>query len=296
MTNVPDGLVLVNKPEGITSFQTLTVIKTRLKTRKVGHTGTLDKFAAGLLPVLTGRMTRLAPVFNDLDKSYLATVILGEQTDTLDPEGTVIDRKEIPEFSQIESAIRSLTGEIDQLPPAYSAVHIGGRRAYRLARSGLIPILKPRRVIVRRLEVIEYDPPQLLMRVDCSKGTYIRSLARDLGREAGSCAFVSSLIRTRVGRFRIEDAVSPDDFDPANNLRPAFEFLQDIDRIKAATLKEDHVPKAGQGSPLTDNFFLESSLSDGSYAIFDRLHNLVALAFREKGRFKYRAVLMRKEE
>ncbi|MDR3160470.1 MAG: tRNA pseudouridine(55) synthase TruB [Spirochaetaceae bacterium] len=209
----PSGFLLLRKEEGITSFQSLHWVKKALSTGKVGHTGTLDKFAAGLLLVLAGRAVKLTPWFSGCDKWYEGIVRFGEETDTLDPEGRVIARGEVPARDALEAALPRFRGTIAQTPPAYSAVRIGGERASRLARSGVAVEMKERAVSIYALELLSYEPPLASIRVHCSKGTYIRSLARDIALEAGSRAHLVSLERTGSALFRLEDAVAPENLD-----------------------------------------------------------------------------------
>lgn len=292
MSEMQQGLVLLDKPPGITSFQALKTIKTGLKTQAVGHTGTLDKFASGLLLVLTGKLTRLSKLFSDMDKTYRVVITFGKATDTLDPEGSVVAEMEVPQLKALEPAIKKLTGPIDQMPPDYSAIHVGGKRAYQIARTGKKPVLKPRKVVIHRIEILNYDPPRLELSVDCSKGTYIRSLARDLALTANSCAFVNQLRRTRVGGFHIEDAIALNAFNPDLDIIPPSRFMKKISSIHSIAIKENILERVRNGYPLKDAFFPESPLSEGLYAVFDRSENLIAIVSKKNGRFHYQAVLL----
>jgi len=200
-------LILLNKKPGITSFDALRDIKRLLGTGKVGHTGTLDKFAEGLLLILAGRALKLSRWFTNCDKQYEGTICFGTETDTLDPEGAVIANAPLPSREEVENVFSQFTGEIEQAPPAYSAIRIGGKRASALARGGDIPEMKKRPVSIYRLELLSWDPPYAKIFVHCSSGTYIRSLARDLAIAAGSRGYLAGLLRTKVGEFRIEEAV-----------------------------------------------------------------------------------------
>jgi tRNA pseudouridine55 synthase len=173
----------------------------------VGHTGTLDKFASGLLLVLTGRALKLSPWFDGCDKHYEGTICFGAETDTLDPEGPVIAEAPPPDRHVLEGALSQFRGAILQAPPAYSAVHVDGKRAHELARAGEAPEMKKRRVTIHALELLSYEPPLARIFVHCSKGTYIRSLARDLALAAGSRAHLAALKRTRIAGFHLEDAL-----------------------------------------------------------------------------------------
>jgi len=197
------GIILLNKKPGITSFDALRDIKRALGTGKVGHTGTLDKFAQGLLVVLAGRALRLSKWFSHCDKQYTGRIHFGIETDTLDPEGFVTAGAALPDREKIKEILIQFTGEIMQEPPAFSAIHVNGQRASNLARSGQVPQMKKRPVSVYKLELLSWQPPFAEIFVHCSSGTYIRSLARDIALAAKSRAHLCALTRTQVGGFSI---------------------------------------------------------------------------------------------
>ncbi|HVX48051.1 MAG TPA: tRNA pseudouridine(55) synthase TruB [Candidatus Saccharimonadales bacterium] len=212
---MPD-ILLVDKPAGWTSFDAVNYVRKLIaraegkKPRqiKVGHTGTLDPFATGLLVLLVGREnTRRAGELAKLDKSYEVTLRLGAVSSTGDPEGeikAVSDTK--PEEKTLEEALKRFTGQIEQVPPAYSAVKIDGRRAYKLAREGKEVKIEPRKVTINRLELLDYAYPQAKLIADVSSGTYIRSLVQDIGEALGTGAYTTELRRTRIGDFSVADA------------------------------------------------------------------------------------------
>lgn len=205
------SILLIDKKPGITSFAALRETK-RCIDPKTGHIGTLDKFASGLLVVLTGSMTHLNPVFSELDKSYEATFRFGVETDTLDPDGTIVQTGEGIDPSRLDEVIRSqFLGEIDQTPPRYSAVHVGGERASKLMRRGKSVEMPHRKVTIHDFQVAEADARTLKARITVSKGTYIRSIARDLAAAMGSCGMVTALRRTRLGPYSVDEAVGCDD-------------------------------------------------------------------------------------
>lgn len=211
-----DGIVLLAKRSGCTSFSALWQVKNSLETKKIGHTGTLDSFADGLLVVLAGRYTHLVPYITNCDKEYIARMHFGYQTETLDPLGKVVSESPLPSLYDLKKAFTLFNGQIDQVPPAYSAIHIQGQRASDRIRRGEEITLPSRKVIIRELELLSYQfstssegREQLLwadIRVLCSKGTYIRSLARDIAQQAGSSATLTALRRTRIGPFSLEAA------------------------------------------------------------------------------------------
>ncbi len=203
----PEGIFLVDKPAGVTSFQLLAPIKKAYNT-KVGHGGTLDKFATGLMIVLLGRWTRLADLFSGLDKSYLGTVLFGEETDTLDPEGEVIRTAPVPTKELVLQEISVMQGAVQQIPPAYSAIHINGKRAWRRVRDGEIFDMPTRSIHIYQMGLNLWNPPCAQIEVHCSKGTYIRSIARDLGNRTDSAARLEQLRRLSIGAFSVEEAVT----------------------------------------------------------------------------------------
>jgi len=201
---VNSGLILLDKKPGVTSFDALRDVKRALGTGKVGHTGTLDKFAEGLLLVLSGRALKLGQWFSNCDKQYIGTIQFGIETDTLDPEGEPIAQASPPSREAVEQVLSQFTGAIMQAPPAFSAIHINGKRASALARSGEAPVMEKRPVHIYRLELIGWDSPFARIFVHCSSGTYIRSLARDIALAAGSRAHLCALARTQIAGFNME--------------------------------------------------------------------------------------------
>jgi tRNA pseudouridine55 synthase len=266
-------------------------LKRSLGTRRIGHTGTLDKFATGLLIVLIGKYTKLADMFSGLDKRYRATLVFGRTTDTLDPEGEVIGEGPLPTLPRIEAAAGRLSRTIDQIPPAYSAVHVGGRRAYRIARSGGDPALQPRQVTVYRIEIVDYRPPELDIIVECSKGTYVRALARDLGNLSGSCAYLSSLRRTKIGPYDVEEAVPADASFGPSLLAGSIQRLSRLTGIGTLTVKDTAVAGVRNGQKLKGSLFKDEPQSDGLYTLLDPTGNLLALATRDRGEYHYKMVL-----
>jgi tRNA pseudouridine55 synthase len=206
-------VLLVNKPLEWTSFDVVNKLRYRLKIKKIGHAGTLDPLATGLLIVCVGKMTKRIEEFMGLEKEYTGTMILGQTTPSHDLETPVSEMKDISHLTelQIRAAALPLTGKISQLPPIHSAIRIGGKRAYAYARKGHDIELQPREVEVREFEIQNITLPEITFRVVCSKGTYIRSLVRDFGERLGVGAYMSALCRTRIGPFLLEDAINIDD-------------------------------------------------------------------------------------
>ncbi|WP_308687177.1 tRNA pseudouridine(55) synthase TruB, partial [uncultured Treponema sp.] len=206
--NKVSGVMLYAKTPGITSFSSLWSIKHALKTEKVGHTGTLDSFAEGLLVVLSGNLTHLVPHITSFTKTYQAVVCFGKETDTLDPTGDVIKTGAAASKEQIESALKKFTGAVLQVPPVYSALHVDGKRASDLVRGGNEIHLESRQVFVYKNELLDFKEPSendscsyALLEIVCSKGTYIRALARDIASSLGTCAHLCALRRTKVSQL-----------------------------------------------------------------------------------------------
>jgi tRNA pseudouridine(55) synthase len=203
----------------MTSFAALGTIKRALGTKKVGHTGTLDSFATGLLVVLVGPLTHLVSHIIAFDKTYIATIRFGAETDTLDPTGVVVREAPLPSQAAVCDALPLFLGPITQVPPAYSAIHVDGKRASDLMRSGTTPEMTPRAVTVHQIAIQDVRDEgaggllEAVIEVRCSKGTYIRSLARDIGNAAGSAAHLAGLRRTAVGDFRVEEGLDTADAD-----------------------------------------------------------------------------------
>ena len=208
MSGRPEGLLLVDKPAGITSHDVVLLVRRIYGEKSIGHLGTLDPFATGLLVLLLGRSTRLANFIVTEPKHYDATIRFGSETDTDDCTGTVVREAPVPSIAAINEAIPDLTGLITQLPPAYSAKSVDGVRAYDAARTGELLDLKPVQVNVAAWTVGALRGSDLDVSIVCGTGTYIRSLARDLGRMTGSAAHLASLRRTRSGPFDVRDAFS----------------------------------------------------------------------------------------
>ncbi|MEW5917821.1 MAG: tRNA pseudouridine(55) synthase TruB, partial [Gemmatimonadota bacterium] len=275
------GLILIDKPVGLTSQQAVQRVRRALGVERAGHTGTLDPFATGLLLVLLGRATRLAAYVVDEPKEYEATVRFGVETDTDDSTGTATRVASAPSEGSIARGVALLTGAIEQTPPAFSAKHVAGRRAYALARRGASLQLAPVQVRVERWTILAQTADTLRVRITCSGGTYIRALARDLGRLTGSAAHCAELRRTRCGPFAVSDAVTPDAAQPGDVLPPA---------IAVRDLPTQAVDAAGalgvaHGRPIA------ATIDGARSALVDAEGNLVAIAERADNHWHPRVVL-----
>lgn len=250
-----DGWLILDKDEGLSSSQAVGRVKGLLGAAKAGHAGTLDPLASGVLPVGLGEATKAMPFIVDSSKDYEFEIQWGQSRDTDDREGAVIARSDkTPDLTAIDAALPGFTGRIQQVPPTYSAIKTAGRRAYAVARAGGVPELAPRTVEIHRLERIGHDPEarrtRLFMR--CGKGTYVRSLARDLGHVLQSCAYVAYLRRLRVGPFCAEHAISLEklaalrqDNAARRAVLPVMTALDDIPALAVTRAEADRL-KSGQ--------------------------------------------------
>lgn len=290
------GWLVLDKPVGMTSTQAVSVVKRLFGAQKAGHAGTLDPLASGALPIGLGEATKAMPQVTDGAKTYRFTIRWGAETDTDDAEGRTVETSDHrPTRQDIEAALPAFTGEIEQIPPAFSAVKISGERAYDLARSGEEVVLKARPVTIDRFELIStVDADHAEFEVDCGKGTYVRALARDLGRALRCLGHVSSLRRTRVGAFTETEAVSLAEVEAAAAesrdaalalLRPVETALQDLPALNvsssdAARLRQGQaVLIRGRDAPI---------LTGPLYAVSKG--TLVALGEVEQGEFRPRRI------
>jgi len=219
LKNVVSGVLVVDKPVGLTSHDVVQIIRRGTGIRRAGHTGTLDPRASGVLVILIGPAVRLSEYVSASDKRYQATIRLGSSTDTYDSEGIITSTAEVGDISEenFDEILQKFVGEMEQVPPPYSAIKVKGRKAYEMARKGEDVELEPRIINVYSLEILEWAPPEAVIDVYCSSGTYVRSLANDLGKEMGTGAHLVGLRRTKSGRFTLRDAV------PLRRLQEAFD-------------------------------------------------------------------------
>jgi tRNA pseudouridine55 synthase len=286
-TATPDvgGLLLVDKPASITSHDVVAIVRRVVGSQRVGHTGTLDPFATGLLVVLVSRGTRLIPYIDGEPKVYDATIRFGAETDTDDATGETIRESEVPDDRAIEVAVAQLTGAIDQVPPSYSAKKVAGTRAYAAARRGVALDLDPSRITVHRWELGSRAGADLAARVTCSGGTYIRALARDLGRLTNSAAHLATLRRVQSGCFLVDDAYTLAQLRAGDfKMQP----LRDaIPSIPTRRLAEPELTRVLHGNAIVANGEPLAS----RVALIDDEKALVAIAEREGDALRPKLVL-----
>jgi tRNA pseudouridine55 synthase len=290
-----DGIVVVAKPAGPTSHDIVALVRRLAATKRVGHGGTLDPFASGVLPVFLGHATRVVEYHLGDRKAYRATVCFGASSTTEDLEGelTPADDGTAPSREAVEAALSELTGTISQRPPAYSAIKVGGRRAYAMARAGETVLLPTREVTIHRLELVAWDGsdpdrPVAILDVTCSAGTYVRALARDLGEAVGSAAYLGALTRTASGPFRLEDAVALDDLRSSTAESPAglLEYVKPLDTgldaFPVVVLTDEESAAIARGQFVRPAGGLPAGAEH--YRLRDAAGRLLAIASAEGGR------------
>ncbi|MBO7333841.1 MAG: tRNA pseudouridine(55) synthase TruB [Lachnospiraceae bacterium] len=225
-----NGIINVYKEKDYTSFDVCALLRGILKTKKVGHTGTLDPNAEGVLPVCIGNATKLCDFFTDKEKEYVAEFELGKRTDTLDIWGEVLEKREpVVSVEELKNAILSFTGGYEQVPPMYSAKKVNGQKLYDMARDGKTIERKPVFVDIKEIGILDISYPKAKIRVRCGKGTYIRSLCEDIGKKCGELAYMTSLIRTRVSGFSIDSAVKLSDITRLRDEGRIEEYIMPVD-------------------------------------------------------------------
>lgn len=227
-----NGIINIYKEAGFTSFDVVAKMRGILRERKIGHTGTLDPDATGVLPVCVGNGTKLVELFTDHEKEYIAELILGVCTDTQDMSGEIL--KEAPVAvteEQVREAVKSFVGEYMQIPPMYSAIKVNGKKLYELAREGKEVERQPRKVSFKEIEILSMELPVVKIRVVCSKGTYIRTLCNDIGEKLGCYGAMKSLLRTRVGMFLLEDAVTLEELEALRDAGALDKVLRSPDSV-----------------------------------------------------------------
>ncbi len=256
-----NGVINVLKPPGMTSSDVVVYLRAKLGVRKVGHTGTLDPEAAGVLPICLGKATRISDYLMHQDKVYRCGMKLGIQTDTSDLTGKVTARTDqFPEEKQIMESMMSYLGESDQVPPMHSAIKMGGKKLYQLARQGVTLEVPPRRIRIQQIRLLSFHPPDSIQfEVSCSKGTYIRALCRDIGNDLGCGAVMSFLIRTGTGPFFIQKSSSLDEILLAMKQGYLFRLIQPMEKVldpilPAIFLKEESYEKIRHGNSVGVEF------------------------------------------
>jgi tRNA pseudouridine55 synthase len=247
-----DGIALVDKVEGMTSFGVVKALRRILNVKKAGHTGTLDPLATGVLPICVGEATKVAGMLLADRKTYLATGLFGRTTDSLDVTGEILSEKDVPEISaaQFEGILEDFRGEIEQIPPAFSAIKVDGQRAYAKARRGEEVKLKPRRVVIHRLTVLKLELPYFEIEVDCSKGTYIRSLVADIGERFGCGATLSALRRLQSSGFSVDRCVTLAELEASPDTHELLSVDEAVGYLPHVQITENDEVQIRHGQPV----------------------------------------------
>lgn len=283
------GFLNVYKPKGITSHDVVSALRRITKVKQIGHTGTLDPFAEGVLPICIGKATRLIEYLDD-DKAYTGTIQLGSSTTTYDLEGEEVnfsDKKVT--LNEIEAALDKFRGEIDQLPPIYSAIKVNGKKLYDYAREGKEVKIEPRRVNISKLEILEYDETnrRLTLHIECSKGTYIRSIAHDLGTELTTFGHLVKLVRVKAGMFEVNNAVSLEHIQTKEDVEKL--LIAPLKKLNYMTyeLNKNELVKVSNGTAIMPS----KELPENSLILLTSQERLIAAAKMTKGLLRCLKVL-----
>jgi len=279
--DVKSGVILIDKVSGLTSHDVVSRIRKAMGIRRVGHCGTLDPLATGLLLICVGRYTRLSPWLTSADKEYLSTFEFGSQSDTDDADGNItkLDDNSGIEEELLKDTLDDFQGTIMQVPPIYSAIRVGGQRSYKNARKGKDVTLKPRSVVIDKMDLVSYSYPEATFKIKCSKGTYVRAIARDLGQACGSAGYVRKLRRTKVGSIDIKNAITVEDLQEkcdGGDVESCFTNISDI----LVDLPHVHIENKSSilkrflnGNPIE----CHSSRNQGDHAVFDECGQLLGI-------------------
>jgi tRNA pseudouridine55 synthase len=280
------GILNVYKPSGRTSRDIVDHVERVTRPAKAGHAGTLDPLATGVLVICVGQATRLIEYVQRMPKQYRATFLLGRRSETDDVEGEITEIADSPEPTRetLEQMLPRFLGDIQQIPPAHSAVKIRGRRAYQLARAGKAVELSPRTVSIHRLSICRYEYPELELEIDCGSGTYVRSLGRDIAAALGTSAVMSALERVAIGRFHVDDAVAVDELAADTlqmHLQPALAAVADLPQVVLPDTAWNEI-RHGRQMHTTDVGIVRDTVSEDEYAAVNTTGELVAILYEKK--------------
>ncbi len=283
-----DGIIVVNKPENFTSHDIVNVIRKELNIKKVGHTGTLDPLATGVLPILICEGTKLSKYLINHDKEYIATIKLGEKTDTGDITGNVLKTEKVNEYSpmQITSVLKSFEGKQEQVPPMYSAIKVEGKKLYEYARKGQVVDVKPRLIEIYEVELLNFDKKTIKFRVKCSKGTYIRSLCEDIAKKLGTIGTMQELQRTQVGEFKIENSIELEEIDKNKIQERIVTIEQFFNKSDKIVLDERIITHFLNGVKIT------KQISDGIYRVYDNTNKFIGIGIVKASLLKREIVVI----
>ena len=303
-----NGIINVYKEKGFTSFDVVAKLRGILKTKKIGHTGTLDPDAEGVLPVCLGKATKVCDLLTDKNKEYEAVMLLGTVTDTQDVTGTVLEKKPVEVSEEaVQEAVMSFVGDYMQIPPMYSALKVDGKKLCDLARAGVTVERKARPVQILAIEILEIELPRVRMRVSCSKGTYIRTLCQDIGEKLGCGACMESLLRTRVSHFSVQEALKLSEIEalvakeaagvlPENWESEQFSFLYAVDSVflqyKKAVVKQEFEKLLYNGNRMRPEMFIDydKDWEVNSIRVYDMAGQFIGIYQYQKGQDDYKPV------
>ena len=294
------GIINVYKEKGFTSHDVVAKLRGIVGQKKIGHTGTLDPDATGVLPVCLGKATKLCDLLTDKNKTYEAVLLLGKATDTQDITGEVLEEKSTEALTEekVREAIEGFIGDYEQIPPMYSALKVNGKKLYELAREGKVIERKARPVKILDIQILEIDLPKVRMEVSCSKGTYIRTLCHDIGEKLGCGGCMESLIRTRVSTFRIEDAKTLDEIEALKQEGMLEEILVPIDEMFPSypkiTVKDDWKAFAKNGNLLDEKMLKDADgqEEDRHVRLYEESGKFIAIYQWKEKEKKYHIVKM----
>ena len=288
-----NGIVNVYKEKGYTSHDVVAKMRGIYSQKKIGHTGTLDPDAEGVLPVCLGKATKVCDLLTDRNKTYEAEILLGVATDTQDTSGEILSKSsDIPDEESVLSAIMSFIGDYDQVPPMYSALKVNGKKLYELAREGKVIERKPRRVHIFGIEIISVNLPRVRMTVTCSKGTYIRTLCDDIGAKLGCGGCMSELKRTQVGEFEVGKSIRLAELEALKDTGRLEETLTAVDELFTEypeyAFKEQEKKAADNGNRLRADAFTKNTCGEVLIRVYDTKHNFYGLYQYDKDRNDYK--------
>lgn len=292
-----NGVINIYKEQGFTSHDVVAKLRGILKQKKIGHTGTLDPDAEGVLPVCLGSGTKLCDMLTDRDKTYEAVLLLGQSTDTQDITGMVLERAEVSVTEEmVREAVLSFAGVYEQIPPMYSALKVNGKKLCDLAREGREVERKARRVVIHRIEILEIDIPRVRMSVSCSKGTYIRTLCHDIGERLGCHGCMEKLLRTKAGQFLLEDSLRLSEVERLRDEGRLSEVILPVDEVLAefpkAVLRKESSHFGYNGNPVRKSDFGIRNIPDGEIRVYDHAGIFIGIYAWHPEQCLYRPIKM----
>ena len=290
-----NGIINVYKEKGFTSHDVVAKLRGILKQKKIGHTGTLDPEAEGVLPVCVGKATKLCDLLTDKDKTYEACLRLGIQTDTQDMTGNVL-KEEVVSVSEeeVKEVIYSFLGDYDQIPPMYSALKVNGKKLYEYAREGIEVVREPRKVTIYSIEIKKIELPRVWFRVECSKGTYIRTLCNDIGDKLGCLGCMETLLRTRASVFEMENSLKLSEIEQLRDENKIDTVLYPMDamfqKLPGFVVKEKYQKLLYNGNPLLLEFFEENAQKEQQIRVYDKAKHFIGIYSWDAKKNQYQPV------